>query len=172
MNRGPTGNCRDHNRALEIHCRAFLIPGMTFYCILLNETEQSSASPFRQSNYHQNSHIRLREKAYIVLGQRMGNREEKHAYRTMFFSFSNNGYSCKDRNGCAHVCLYVLGGGFLWKCLLKLNKITSHAYSRLCGHIRQLQGCRSVKLQFSTMRNSSSTSVSCNKVKYCHSAVA
>lgn len=32
----------------------FLIPGMTFYCILLNETEQSSASPFRQSNYHQN----------------------------------------------------------------------------------------------------------------------
>lgn len=32
----------------------FLIPGMTFYRILLNETEQSSASPFRQSNYHQN----------------------------------------------------------------------------------------------------------------------
>lgn len=32
----------------------FLIPGMTFYRISLNETEQSSASPFRQSNYHQN----------------------------------------------------------------------------------------------------------------------
>lgn len=32
----------------------FLIPGMTFYRILLNETEQSSTSPFRQSNYHQN----------------------------------------------------------------------------------------------------------------------
>lgn len=111
MNRGPTGNCRDHNRALEIHCRAFLIPGMTFYRILLNETEQSSASPFRQSNYHQNSHIRLREKAYIVLGQRMGNREKKHAYRTMFSAFPIMRIAAKIEMGvrmCA--CLYVLGG--------------------------------------------------------------
>lgn len=54
MNGGPTGSRRDDNRALEIHLGAFLIPGMTFYRILLNETEQSSAGPFRQLNYHQN----------------------------------------------------------------------------------------------------------------------
>lgn len=42
------------NRVLEIHLGAFLMPGMTFYHILLNETEQSSAGPFRQLNYHQN----------------------------------------------------------------------------------------------------------------------
>lgn len=54
MNRGPTGSQRDDNGALEIHLGAFLIPGMTFYRILLNETEQSSTAPFRQLNYHQN----------------------------------------------------------------------------------------------------------------------
>ena len=50
----------------------FLIPGMTFYRILLNEREQSSAGPFRQSNYHQNKGgIRIRQNAYIASGQRM-----------------------------------------------------------------------------------------------------
>lgn len=68
-----TGYCRHDNGALEIHRRAFffffhsffLIPGMTFYRILLNEKEQSSGSPFRQPNYHEKKRAQGRERVLI-----------------------------------------------------------------------------------------------------------
>lgn len=125
MNRGAeVGGLRGHTkRALEIHRWSLffllppppplhlpppLIPGITFYSILLNETEQSSAVSFQTSqiSIRMRGHGRLRRNAYTVSGARMETIGEKNcAGRIMFFLDNERLKRSRLAHASAVVCL-------------------------------------------------------------------
>lgn len=98
-----------HRYHRDPHLPPPLIPGITFYCILLNETEQSSATSFQTSriSIRMRGRRRLRRNAYTVSGARMETIGKKNcASRKMFFLNNEVLKRWRLAHASAAICLF------------------------------------------------------------------